>query len=87
MKKYEGIMKKNMKKYEGIMKDSPYIYGPWDLEKFRARPLNYGPGGKEKFRDNLWYLKIFRAFPLYLSSGTWKNSDRSLEGRLERQET
>ena len=31
MKKYEEIMKT----YEGI---TLTIYGPWDLEKFRARP-------------------------------------------------
>ena len=45
MKEYEGIMKQYMKKYEGNMKKyvgnimkirTLLIYGPWDLEKFRA---------------------------------------------------
>ena len=36
MKKYEG----DMKKYVGNMKIRTLpIYGPWDLEKFRAYPL------------------------------------------------
>ena len=46
MKKYEEIMKKykgNMKKYVGNMKIRTLrIYGPWDLEKFRARPFITG---------------------------------------------
>ena len=41
-----------MKKYDGIMKDigrnmkirTLPIYGPWDLEKFRAHPLISGGG-------------------------------------------
>jgi len=49
MKKYEGYMKKyegNMKKYVGNMKIRTLpIYGPWDLEKFRAQPLISGRGG------------------------------------------
>ena len=49
MTKYEWYMKKYEKicgKYEESIenKDSPYLYGPWDVEKFQARLLLYGPG-------------------------------------------
>ena len=38
MQKYE----ESMKKYEGIILP---IYGPWDLQKFRARPTRWRGGG------------------------------------------
>ena len=40
MKKYKG----NTKKYEGITLP---IYEPWDLKKFRARPVRRGGGGSQ----------------------------------------
>ena len=51
MQEYEGNMTeyventkeyvKNMKKYVNILDLAfPYLYGPWDLEKFRAPPSN-----------------------------------------------
>ena len=57
MKKYEGYMKKyegNMKKYVGNIKIWTLpAYEPWDLEKFRAKPLisgrGWGSGGEEWF--------------------------------------
>ena len=43
--KYEGIMSKiwsSMKKYVNILDLAlPYLYGPWDLEKFHARASSW----------------------------------------------
>ena len=57
-----------MKKYVNILDLAlPYLYGPWDLEKFRAVP-SY----------SLWDLGKFRILPLYMGFGTWKNSTLEL---------
>ena len=54
----------NMKKYVNILDLSlTYLYGPWDLEKFRAPPLY-----------SLWGLEKFRILPLHMGLGTWKHS-------------
>ena len=45
----------------------PYLYGPWDLEKFGAPP-SY----------SLWDLEKFRILPLCMGLGTWKNSELCL---------
>ena len=68
---YEEIWR-NMKKYVDILDLAlPYLYGPWDLEKFRAPP-SY----------SLWDLEKFRILPLYMGLGTWKNSTPELPPRL-----
>ena len=62
MKEYVKICR-NMKKYVNILDLAlPYLYGPWDLQKFRAPPS---------------YSK-FRILPLYMGLGTWKNSTPEL---------
>ena len=48
MKKYEGIMKDIRRNMWEIRRTFP-IYGLWDLEKFRARPLGQGGGGCSQF--------------------------------------
>ena len=61
--KYEGICEKHeeiCKKYEGI---SPFIYSPWDFDKFRFHPLYIGFG--------TWKNSELR---LHVVSGTWKIS-------------
>ena len=71
MKDYEGICQeyekyvKNMKKYVNILDLAfPYLYGPWDLEKFHARASSWALG-----------LEKIPRRSLLLSSGTWKNSE------------
>ena len=57
-----------MNKYVNILDLAlPYLYGPWDLEKFRAQP-SYSP----------WDLDKFRIIPLYMGLGTWNNSTPEL---------
>ena len=52
-----------MKEYIDILDLAlPYLYDPWDSEKFRAPP-SY----------SLWDLQKFRILPLYMGFGTWKN--------------
>ena len=60
-RKYEGTWRK----YVGIMwkiRRTLSMYGPWDLEKFRARPLIYGLGRggaisrKRYLRENTWNM-------------------------------
>ena len=47
---------KNMEEYEEILDLAlPYLYGSWDLEKFRTPP-SY----------SLWDLEKFRILPLYV---------------------
>ena len=48
-----------------------FIYGPWELEKFRAPP-SY----------SLWDLEKFRILPLHMGLGTWKNSTPELHPGL-----
>ena len=47
----------------------PYLYGPWDLEKFRILPLYMGLGTwKNSTTDlppELWDSEKFQALPLY----------------------
>ena len=51
-----------MKKYVNILDLAlPYLYEPWDLEKFRAPP-SY----------SLWDLEKFRTLPLCMGLGTGK---------------
>ena len=58
-----------MKEYVNISDLAfPYLYGPWDLEKFRAPPSYY----------SLWDLEKFRIIPLYMGLGSWKNSTPEL---------
>ena len=68
MKEYvENITEyvKNMKEYVNILDLTlQYVYGSWDLEKFRAPP-SY----------SLWDLEKFRILPLHVGFGTWKNLD------------
>ena len=57
-----------MKKYVDILDLTlSYLYGPWDLEEFRAPP-SY----------SLWDLEKFRILPVYMGLGTWKNSTPEL---------
>ena len=63
-----STMWRNMKKYVNILDLAlPYLYGPWDLEKFREPP-SY----------SLWDLEKFRILPLCMDLGTWKNSTPEL---------
>ena len=65
---------KNMKEYEEICQYIGFgtpkpisIYGPWDIEKFRAPP-SY----------SLWDLEKFRILSLHMGLGTRKNSTPEL---------
>ena len=63
-RKCEGIWKK----YVDILNLAlPYLYGPWDLRKFRAPP-SY----------SLWDLEQFRSLHIYMGFGIWKNSTPKL---------
>ena len=60
-----------MKKYVNTLDLAlPYLYGTWDLEKFRAPP-SYSLWGLEKFRILPFYMDLGTSF--LLGSGTWKN--------------
>jgi len=73
MKEYVKNMKKyvkNMKKYVNILGLAlPYLYGPWDLEKFRILPLYMGLGTWKSFTPKrspgLRDSEKFQALPLY----------------------
>jgi len=83
MKKYV----RNMKKYVNILDLAlPYLYWPWNLEKFQAPP-SYSRWDLEKFhaRVSSWALglgKISIFIPTStcteIGSGTWKNSELCL---------
>ena len=71
MKEYVKNMKKyvkNMKEYVNILNLAlPYLYGPWDLEKFRAAP-SYSLWGRGKIPNSPplygpWDLKKFQIPP------------------------
>ena len=74
-------IRRNMKKYVNILDLAlPYLYGPWELEIFRAPPSYSLWGKNSEFRPFIWALglgKIPRQ-SFFLSSGTWKNSELSL---------
>ena len=76
MKEYVKNMKEyleNMKKYVNIMHLAlPYLYGPWDLEKFHARASSSALG--------LGKISILIPTSTYteIGSGTWKNSELCL---------
>ena len=74
MKEYVKNTKKhveNMKKYVDKDLALPYLYGPWDLEKFRFLSLYMGfgtwqnstPELPSQFRNLEKYLEKFRASP------------------------
>ena len=63
MMEYEEICR-----YSGV--GTPiYLYGPWDLERFRFLPPLYGPWDLKKFHARASFralgLKKFQALPLY----------------------
>ena len=53
-----------MKKYVNILDLTlPYLYGPWDLEKFRTLPLYMGVGTWKNFKFCL-YIGFYRPWDL-----------------------
>ena len=70
---------RNMKKYVDMLDLAlPYLYGPWDLEKFPFLPLDMGletwKNSMPELPSELWDLEKFWASP-HIGSGTWKNSE------------
>ena len=79
---------RSKKEYVNIILDLalPYLYGPWNLEKFRAPP-SYSLWDLEKFHAwtfswalGLGKISIFIPASTYteIGSGTWKNSELCL---------
>ena len=64
MKEYVKNMKKYVNSFDLAL---PYLYGPWNLDKFRAPP-SY----------SLWDFEKFQILPLYMGLGTWRNSTPEL---------